>query len=198
MIIIGLTGSIAMGKSEVANILRTEGLPVFDADQEVHALYDSEQGADLLKDLAPDAIVNGRVDRQRLSRIVVEKPQCLEQLETIIHAEIARRRKTFTTNAEAEGHGIIGVDIPLLFEKAGDKDVDVTIVVSAPGEIQHKRALARPGMTEKKLEMILNRQMSDAEKQRRADYVIHNTGTLAELRRETLAVLAAIRKEHRL
>jgi dephospho-CoA kinase len=198
MIIIGLTGSIAMGKSEVANILRGEGLPLFDADREVHALYDSKDGADLLRDLAPKTIVDGHVDRQLLSRLVVEEPQRLDQLEKIVHTEITKRRKAFARKAEAEGHGIMVADIPLLFEKAGDKDVDVTIVVSAPAEIQRKRALARPGMTEEKFKMILNRQMPDAEKQKHANYVIANTGTLAELRRETLAVLSAIRKDHRL
>jgi dephospho-CoA kinase len=198
MIIIGLTGSIAMGKSAVATISREEGLPVFDADQEVHALYDSKEGVELLRDLAPDAIVDDHVDRQLLSRIVVADPHRLEQLEHIIHAEIARRRKNFTAAAEAAGHAMIVADIPLLFEKGGGKHVDVTVVVSAPADLQHKRALARPGMTEEKFRMIINRQMPDAEKQSRADYVIHNTGTLTDLRSKTLAVLAAIRKEHRL
>lgn len=198
MIIIGLTGSIAMGKSEVANILRMEGLPVFDADHEVHALYDSKAGAELVRDLAPEAIIGGNVDRQRLSRLVIDDPNLLDQLENIIHAEIAKRRKAFIHKAEMDGQGMIVADIPLLFEKAGDKDVDVTIVVSAPAEIQHKRALDRPAMTKEKLKMILKRQMPDAEKQKRANYVIHNIGTLTDLRRETLAVLAAIRKQHRL
>ncbi len=198
MIIIGLTGSIAMGKSEVANILRGEGLPVFDADREVHALYDSRDGAILLRDLAPEAIVDAHVDRQRLSSLIVAEPQLLEQLEKIIHAEIAKRRKSFVATAEAKGHAMVVADIPLLFEKAGDKEVDVTIVVSAPSGLQRKRALARPGMTADKLALILKRQMPDAEKQQRADHVIHNTGSLADLRNKTLAVLAAIRKEHRL
>ena len=198
MIVIGLTGSIAMGKSEVANILRAEGLPLFDADREVHALYDSSHGATLLRDLAPEAIVDGHVDRQRLSRLVVAEPHLLKQLEKIVHAEIAQRRKTFVATAEAKGHAMVVADIPLLFEKDGDKEVDVTVVVSAPSQLQRMRALARPGMTADKLEMILKRQMPDAEKQQRADHVIDNTGTLVDLRNKTLAVLTAIRKEHRL
>jgi dephospho-CoA kinase len=198
MILIGLTGSIAMGKSEVANILRAEGIPVFDADREVHALYDSKDGAVLLQDLAPEAVLHDRVDRQSLSRFVVAEPQRLDQIEKIIHDEIAKRRKTFVGKAEAVGHAMVVADIPLLFEKGGDKEVDVTIVVSAPVELQHQRALARPGMTEEKLNMILKRQMPDPEKQHRADHVINNSGSLEELRNKTLAVLAAIKKEYRL
>lgn len=197
MITIGLTGSIAMGKSEVAAILRAEGIPVFDADHEVHKLYDSKEGAALLQELAPDAVIEHRVDRQRLSDIVVKNPDRLGPIEKVIHAEIARRRKIFASQSERGGHGIIAVDVPLLFEKAGDKDVDVTVVVSAPAQVQRARAMARPGMTEAKLDMILQRQMPDAEKQQRADHVIHNTGSLDDLRNKTLAILATIRKEHR-
>ncbi len=198
MIVIGLTGSIAMGKSEVAKIFRSQSIPVFDADQEVHALYDSPEGAKLLLPLAPDAIVDGHVDRQRLSRIVVEDPQQLIQLEKTVHAEIARRRKKFTIRAEHAGHPIVVVDVPLLFEKSGETDVDVTIVVSAPLDKQRQRALARPGMTAEKLDMILKRQMPDAEKQARANHVIYNTGSMEDLQMHALAVLTAIQKEHRL
>jgi dephospho-CoA kinase len=198
MIVIGLTGSIAMGKSEVANIMRREGIPVFDADHEVHTLYASPEGAKLLMPFAPDAIIDGHVDRQKLSGLVVDDPRKLDQLEKIIHAEIAIRRKTFNAKAESDGHSMAVVDVPLLFEKAADREVDVTVVVSAPLAHQRTRALARPGMTEEKLDMILKRQMPDVEKQARANYVIHNTGSLEDLRTHTLALLVAIRKQHRL
>jgi dephospho-CoA kinase len=198
MMVIGLTGSIAMGKSEVAAILREQGLPVFDADKEVHMLYDSVEGVSLIRTVAPEAIRDDRVDRSLLSRIVLEDPHRLTELEKVVHAEIASRRHHFIAQAERKGHESVVVDVPLLFEKAGEKDIGVTIVVSAPEQLQRQRALSRPGMTEAKLDMILARQMPDAEKQKRADFVIHNTGTLDDLRTQTLAVLAAIKKEHTL
>jgi dephospho-CoA kinase len=198
MIVIGLTGSIAMGKSEVAKVMRQASLPVFDADKEVHALYDSAEGAHLLQQLIPEAVRDSRVDRQRLSRLVVDDPERLTQLEKTVHAEIARRRNMFIAKSEQDGFSTVVIDVPLLFEKGGDKDVDVTVVVSSPPEHQRQRALARPGMTEEKLAMILARQMPDAEKQKRADYVIQNNSTLADLRERTLDVLAAIRREHTL
>jgi dephospho-CoA kinase len=198
MMVIAVTGSMAMGKSEVVTVLHDQGLPVFDADKEVHRLYDSAEGVALLQPLAPAAIHNGRVDRTELSRLIVKNPALLTQLEEIIHAEIASRRRAFIAEAERNGHGCVVVDVPLLFETAGDKNVDVSIVVSAPAHLQRQRALSRPGMTEAKLGVILARQMPDQEKQKRADFVIHNTGSLDALRMATLSVLAAIKKEHTL
>lgn len=198
MIIIGLTGSIAMGKSEVASVFRAEAIPVFDADQEVHALYDSPEGAALLQPYLPEAIIDGKVNRPHLSKIVTQQPPLLEKLETIVHAEIAKRRTQFAAQAEKAGHSIIVFDIPLLFETSGEKQVDVTVVVSAPADLQYQRALARPGMTAAKLDMILKRQMPDAEKRRLANYVIINDGSLDDLAKSTLSVLNNIKKEHRL
>jgi dephospho-CoA kinase len=198
MIIIGLTGSIAMGKTEVAKIFAAEAIPIFDADKEVHALYDSPEGVELLHPLVPKAIVNGKVDRPSLSKLLLEQPALLEKLETIVHTEITRRRMLFVEQAETAGHSIVVMDIPLLFEKSAEKHVDVTIVVSAPADLQQQRALARPGMTQQKLDMIVKRQMPDAEKRRLANYVIINDGTLEDLRENTLAVLNNIKKEHRL
>jgi dephospho-CoA kinase len=198
VIVIGITGSIAMGKSEVASVFRAEDIPVFDADKEVHALYDSPEGVALLMPFAPQAIIDEKVDRAILTKLVLDSPRQLEQLEQIVHAEITRRRASFIAHAERQGYGIAVVDVPLLFEISGEKQVDVTIVVSAPPDQQRQRALARSGMTEKKLEMILKRQMPDAEKRRLASYVIINDGTLADLRQNTLAVLSNIKKEHRL
>jgi dephospho-CoA kinase len=193
MIIIGLTGSIAMGKSEVARILVGEGLPLFDADKEVHALYDSTEGAELLQPLVPSAVKDGRVDRKKLSDHLVSSPDDLDPIEKVVHAEIARRRNLFLSEVKAQGHRFAVVDVPLLFEKGGDKDLDVTVVVSTPADQQRSRALARPGMTQARLEMILKRQMPDLEKRMRADYVIENSGTLQELHARTLTVLDAIK-----
>jgi dephospho-CoA kinase len=198
MIKIGLTGSIAMGKSEVARILVEAGLPLFDADKEVHNLYDSEEGAALLSPHVPEAISNGKVDRSLLTKIVMADQTKLNQLETVVHAEISRRRNGFATTAENKGHALVVFDVPLLFEKNQEKTVDVTVVVSAPEREQRKRALARDGMTPQKLDMILSRQMPDHEKRKRADHIIENNGTLTELAERTHAVLTQIKRMHAL
>jgi dephospho-CoA kinase len=197
MIVIGLTGSIAMGKTEVSAVFRGLGIPVFDADKEVHALYDSAEGAELLRPFVPEAVAAKAVDRAKLSALVLADAGLLEKLEPIVHAEVARRRKRFLAQARTRGHDLAVVDVPLLFEKAGEKDVDVTLVVSAPPHLQRERALARPGMTDAKLGMILKRQVPDAEKRVRADYVLENDGSLDELRARTLAILDGIRRKRR-
>lgn len=194
MIILGLTGGIAMGKSEVAKVLLSQGIPVFDSDREVHKLYDSREGAALLAPFAPAAIVGGKVDRQRLSEIVLADPARLAALEKIVHGEIRTRRAAFIAAERAKGTGVVVLDVPLLFETGGDREVDVTLVVSAGEALQRRRALARPGMTEERLAKILKRQMPDAEKRARADHLIETTGTLDELHQRVLAVLADIRK----
>lgn len=198
MIKIGLTGSIAMGKSEVARIFQEQGIPVFDADQAVHALYDSKSGVDLLQPLVPGAIVDQKIHRPTLSALVMRDADLLNQLEVLVHAEVAKRREAFHAQARKDGHAMVVYDIPLLFEKQIDKTVDVTVVVSAPLHLQKQRALARPGMTEAKFNLILSKQMPDAEKRLRADYVIENNGTLSDLKNRSLQVLADIGKQHRL
>jgi dephospho-CoA kinase len=181
--VIGLTGSIAMGKSEVSKILREHGIPVFDSDAEVHALYDSKQGGDLLKADAPQAIIDGRVDRKILSALVICDATLLSRLEKKVHAEIRIRRSVFLKHAEQQGQQLAVVDVPLLFETGADKDVDVTLVVSSSAANQKARAFVRPGMTQDRFDMILARQMPDAEKCRRADHVIKNNGSLADLKK---------------
>ncbi len=181
MLVIGLTGSIAMGKSEVANYLRKRGYPVFDSDREVHALYDSEDGVNLLRYHVPDAIIDGRVDRAMLSRAVLDDNAKLEKLESLVHQEIARRRNDFLSEMKTEGHQLAFVDVPLLFETGANEQVDVTLVVSSPEDMQVKRALARQGMTEDKLNKIISRQWPDSDKRKRADFVIENQGSLSDL-----------------
>lgn len=198
MIVVGLTGSIAMGKSEVAKVLRANGIPVFDADAEVHHLYDSAEGAALVGAFVPDAVSGHRVDRQRLSAAVLADPALLARLERVVHAEIRRRREVFIAGEQQAGHSLVVLDMPLLFETGGDGDVDATVVVSARPDLQRSRALSRPGMTEDKLAMILGRQMPDSEKRRRANHVIETNGTLEELRTRAEAVFRQIRKDHAL
>jgi dephospho-CoA kinase len=189
MKIIGLTGSIAMGKSEVATIFRNQGFPVFDADKEVHQLYDSPEGVALIQPLVPEAIVKNRIDRTILAEKALADPLLLSRVEKSVHAEIARRREAFILNAKTQRAALVVLDVPLLFETGSDKTCDATIVVSAPADQQRSRALARPGMTEQRLDRILSRQMPDSEKRQRATFILENNGTLEQLKYRTLALI---------
>jgi dephospho-CoA kinase len=187
-----------MGKSEVANVFESAGVPVFDADKAVHALYGSVEGGNLLRALAPSAVrQTGSVDREELTKLVMADGKLLERLEQLVHAVLAERRQAFLAQARRDGHAVAVMDVPLLFEKGLDKEVDFSIVVSAPQNKQRLRAMRRPGMSAEKLNIILARQMPDAEKRRRADFVLENDGTLEELREKTLALLQDIRKRSR-
>jgi dephospho-CoA kinase len=193
---IGLTGSIAMGKSEIAKIFRQNGIPVFDSDAAVHALYDSKQGVDLLKDDVPQATREGRVDRAILSAIVLRDPALLSLLEKKVHAEIRLRRDEFLEQAKVRGAKLVVVDVPLLFETGADKDVDVTLVVSSTAENQRERVLARPGMTKERFDMIIARQMPDSEKRKRANCVIENDGTLDDLNKKVQNLIQKLKSDH--
>ena len=186
--LIGITGSIAMGKSEAARYLASLGFPVFDSDSAVHKLYDSEQGAALIRALAPQAIVDGKVNRQKLSELVLNNKQLLGELEKRVHAEIQNWRNAFVDDAKVAGAKAAILDIPLLFETGAEKYLDKVIVVSAPADIQRARALGRPGMTAERLNLILARQMPDAEKCKRADAVIDTSLTLAEMQKSLLTL----------
>ncbi len=191
MMVIGLTGSIAMGKSEAAKILADYGLPVFDSDAEVHKLYDSQAGAILIRPFVPVATTHGRVERNLVTEAVLKDPALLSRLEKQVHAEIRTRRDAFIARSRAAGAKAVVLDIPLLFETGSERDVDKTIVVSSQPEIQRARALGRPGMTEERLALILSKQMLDAEKRARADAVTENNSTLADLKKSLLDILRA-------
>lgn len=190
MIVAGLTGSIAMGKSTVAAMFAQFGTPVFDADAAVRGLYAGD-GAKRIEAAFPGVLVDGRVDRDRLSWVVLNDPQALARLEGLVHPAIAAMRAEFAAQAMGESRRIALVDVPLLFETGGDADVDCVVVVSAPAAAQCARALARPGMTEEKLEAILARQMSDQEKRRRAHFVIDTGGSLDRTRAQVAQFLRA-------
>ena len=167
MILAGLTGSIAMGKSTVAAMFAELGAPVFDADAAVRAYYAGD-GAKRIDGAFPGVMVDGRVDRDRLSRIVLNDRAALARLEGLVHPAIAAMRADFVTRGRREGRRVAVVDVPLLFETGGDAAVDCVVVVSAPAAAQRLRALGREGMTEEKLDTILERQTPDADKRRRA------------------------------
>ena len=189
MMVIGLTGSIAMGKSEAAKILADYGLPVFDSDAEVHKLYDSEAGAILIRPFVPDATAHGKVDRKLVTEAVLKDPALLSRLEKQVHAEVRKRRDAFIARSRASGAKAVVLDIPLLFETGSERNVDKTIVVSSQPGIQHARALTRPGMTEERLALILSKQMPDADKRARADVVSENNSSLADLKKSLLDIM---------
>lgn len=171
MIILGLTGSIGMGKTTTAKMFADEGVPVHDADAAVHALYEGAAVAPI-EAAFPGTTHHGKVDREKLGRQVVGDPAALKRLEAIVHPLVRKHEERFLAEARARGEKIVVLDIPLLYETGGDKRVDAVVVVTAPHDIQRQRVLERPGMTVDKLEALLAKQMPDAEKRRRADFVV--------------------------
>ncbi|MCF8504696.1 MAG: dephospho-CoA kinase [Caulobacter sp.] len=194
MITVGLTGSIGMGKSTTAAMFAAEGVPVYDADAEVHALY-AKGGAAVepLEAAFPGVVVDGAVDRAKLSHYVVGKPDELKKLEAIVHPLVGESRIGFFQKAVADGADIVILDIPLLFETGGEKRMDAVVVVSAPADLQRQRVMARPGMDEAKLDAILARQMADAEKRARAHFVIDTGQGLDHARAQVRDVLKRLR-----
>jgi dephospho-CoA kinase len=178
MIIVGLTGSIAMGKSTVSGMFAELGVPIFDADEAVRASY-AGAGTKAVEAAFPGVVVSGQVDRERLGSQVLNDAEALKRLEGLVHPAVAQARAHFVERASAAGRRLVIVDVPLLFETGGEGSVDLVIVVSAPAAPQRERALARMGMSEVKLEAILSRQMPDAEKRRRAHFIIDTGGSLA-------------------
>lgn len=191
MIILGLTGSIGMGKSTVAAMFRAEGVPVFDADAEVHRLQ-GPSGA-LLPEIEaafPGTTGPAGVDRAKLGARVFHDAAAMRRLEAIVHPAVAAARTTFLS--EHAGAPLVVFDIPLLFETGGNQVVDQVAVVSAPHRIQRERVLARPGMSDDKFEAILARQLPDADKRERADHIIPTGGTIEQTRAEVHALIACL------
>lgn len=191
MIVLGLTGSVGMGKSATAKMFREEGVPVFDADAAVHRLYESK-AAPLIEAAFPGTTLSGRVDRERLSAKVMGDANALKKLESIVHPLVREERREFLAQAKASGAKAVLLDIPLLFETESGEAVDKVVVVSAPAEVQRKRVLAREGMTEEKFKAILARQMPDAEKRRRADFVVDTSHGFEAARENVRTILRAI------
>jgi dephospho-CoA kinase len=195
MKIVGLTGSIGMGKSTTAAMFREAGIPVYDADAAVHDLYD-EGGAAVgpVGEAFPGAVKNGRVDREALRQAVLGKPDELKRLNAIVHPLVGRDRVGFFADAEASGADMVVLDVPLLFETGGHANVDAVVVVSAPAHMQRERVLARPGMTPDRLDAILAQQLADAEKRARAHYVVDTGNGLEPARRQVAEIIADLRK----
>lgn len=194
MILVGLTGSIGMGKSTVLKMFAELGAAVWNADEAVHRLY--ARGGAALAPLAqefPEAIVDGAVDREILSGLVLGAPEKLKRLEAIVHPLVAADRGEFLNRAKADGAEFAVLDIPLLFEKDYAAGFDAVAVVSAPADVQRARVLARPGMTADKFEAILAQQVPDSEKRTRADYVIHTGQALEATQAEVETVMADLK-----
>jgi dephospho-CoA kinase len=193
MIVLGLTGSVGMGKSATAKMFADEGVPVFDADAAVHRLYEGE-AAPLIEAAFPGTVSAGRVDRERLSRAVVGNKEAFARLEAIIHPLVRKARKDFLIAAKAKGAQVAVLDIPLLFETGGERKVDKIVVVSAPHPVQKERVLARPDMTEGKFSAIVAKQTPDSEKRKRADFVIDTSRGFEAAREDVRAILRTLSK----
>jgi dephospho-CoA kinase len=192
MFVIGLTGSIAMGKSTTARLFAEEGVPVHDADAAVHKLYEGEASG-LIEAAFPGSTRNGRVDRVALGKQVVGDQPALRRLEAIVHPLVRNAEQKFLRDAERKGAKVAVLDIPLLFETGGESRVDATVVVSAPAEMQRARVLER-GVGLEQLEALLTRQMPDAEKRRRADFVVDSGQGVEHARTQVQQILAAVAK----
>jgi len=189
MIVIGLTGSIGMGKSTTAKMFAEEGVPVHDSDEAVHRLY-SGAAVPLVEAAFPGVTVDGRIDRTLLGQRVIGNAEAIRKLEQIVHPLVRADADAFLARNRAAGAKLAVLDIPLLFETGGRDRVDKVVVVSAPAAVQRERVLARPGMTAEKFEAILARQVPDAEKRRLADFVV-DTGAGMEAAREAVRRIVA-------
>jgi len=191
MFVLGLTGSIGMGKSTTAAMFRAEGIEVHDSDAVVHALYTGGAAA-VIEAAFPGTVHDGVVDRGLLGAKVLDDPAALARLEAIVHPLVAESRAAFLTEAAKKGEQIVVLDIPLLFETGLDRDVDAVVLVTAPETVQRERVSRRPGMTPEHLAVILERQMKDAEKRARAHFIIDTSGDLAATARQVRGILRAL------
>lgn len=191
MFVLGLTGSIGMGKSTTARFFAEEGVPLHDADAAVHRLYEGE-ATPLIEAAFPGTTSGGRVDRDKLAKKVLGDSAAIKKLETIIHPLVGRAEARFLDEAARKDAAVVVLDIPLLFETGADRRCDAVVVVSAPADVQRARAFERPGMTEEKFQAILAKQMPDAEKRARADFVVDTSKGLDAARVQVREILGRI------
>jgi dephospho-CoA kinase len=193
--LVGLTGSIGMGKTETARMFTRLGIPVYDADAAVHRLY--EPGGAAVEEIGrafPGSVSNGRVDRGRLGAMVADNADAFRTLEAIVHPLVAREQQKFLLACAERGADMVVLDIPLLFETGGHARMDAVVVVSAPGHIQRERVLERPGMTDEKLKAILAKQMPDAEKRAQAHFVVETDKGLGHAFEQVRAIVKALQE----
>lgn len=191
MFVLGLTGSLGMGKSTTAGFFAELGVPVHDADATVHRLYKAEAVAPI-EAAFPGTTVNGEVDREKLAKRVLDDPAAIKKLEGIVHPLVRAAEEHFLTEAERKNARVAVLDIPLLFETGGDRRCDAVVVVSAPEDVQHVRIFERPGMTAQKFSAIAANQMPDAEKRKRADFVVDTSKGFDAARAQVREILARV------
>jgi dephospho-CoA kinase len=191
MFILGLTGSLAMGKSATAKMFAEEGVPVQDADSVVHRLYDGE-ATPAIEAVFPGTTANGKVDREKLGKRVLGDTAAIKRLEGIVHPLVHAAAQRFVAEAEASGATVAVLDVPLLYETHGDARCDAVVVVSAPADLQRTRAFERSGMTEDKLAALLGKQIPDAEKRARADFVVDTSKGFDAARAQVRDILKAV------
>jgi dephospho-CoA kinase len=191
MFVLGLTGSVAMGKSTTAGFFAEEGVPVHDSDSVVHRLYENE-AVPLIEAAFPGTTANGKVDRVKLGSRVMGDLAALRQLEAIVHPLVWDAERRFLADAASKGAPVVLLDIPLLFETGGDQRVDAVVVATAPAEVQRARVLERPGMTEQRLQAMLARQLPDSEKRLRADFIVDTSRGFDDARAQVQEILRKV------
>jgi dephospho-CoA kinase len=194
--ILGLTGSIGMGKSTVGKMFEVENIPLYNVDAEIHKFYQvGGIAVEPISKVFPDAVIEGRVDRPTLSKLVLGDDVAIKKLEAIVHPMVGSHRTEFLRSAKDNGHDMVILDVPLIFETNGMKNFDKIVVVSAPADQQRARVLARDDMSAEKFEAILARQLPDAEKRARADFVIDTGVGLDETRAQVQKLIKTLREE---
>lgn len=193
MLIIGLTGSIAMGKSTVAKMLLDNGIPMISADQIVHDLYENE-AVSLIEQLFPGSTENNLVNREKLLSLLLKEEDGFKKLENLIHPLVRQKEWEFIKENKVKGSDIVAIEIPLLFETGAEKLMDAVLLASAPPEVQKQRVMARPGMTTEKFKTLLAKQMPDAEKRKKADFIVDTSCSLEETEDQLKQIIAIIKK----
>jgi len=191
--ILCLTGSLGMGKSRTASFFAEQGVPVYDSDAAVRTLYAGD-AAPLIESAFPGTTSDGQVDRTKLAACVVGDSAAMARLEAIVHPLVAKARDAFIIQAQARAAPVVVLDVPLLFETGGERHCDAVVVVSAPLDVQRRRAFERPGMTEEKFDALVGKQVPDAEKRRRADFVVDSSQSYDHARAQVRDILTAIGK----
>lgn len=194
MLIIGLTGSIAMGKSTIAAMLEQNGIPIISADKIVHDLY-REEAVPLIEKAFPGSSENGQVNREKLLKLILKEEEGFKKLENLIHPLVRQKEWEFIKEKKNKGSEIIAIEIPLLFETGADKILDAVLLASASADVQKQRVMQRPGMTEEKFKTLLSKQMPDAEKREKADYIVDTSCSLEETEDQLKEIIVSLKQQ---
>lgn len=194
MLIIGLTGSIAMGKSTVAKMLLDNGIPMISADQIVHDLYENE-AVPLIEQAFPGSTENNQVNREKLLKNILKEEDGFKKLESLIHPLVRQKEWEFIKEHKDKGAELVAIEIPLLFETGAEKLMDSVLLASAPAEVQKQRVMARPGMTQEKFKTLLDKQMPDSEKRKKADFIVDTSCSLEETEEQLKEIIVSLKHQ---